>query len=59
MLTTFVVQEPQWVEHSDERFIYTKDFREPLILLIPRIEAMIMADMPNHFRLNEQRAAKI
>ncbi|WP_025652635.1 MULTISPECIES: ATP-binding protein [Psychrobacter] len=43
----------QWVEHSDERFIYTKDFREPLILMIPRIEAMIMDDMPNHFRLNE------
>ena len=43
----------QWVEDSDERFIYTKDFREPLILMIPRIEAMIMDDMPNHFRLNE------
>ncbi|MGP5202718.1 ATP-binding protein [Psychrobacter aquimaris] len=43
----------QWVEDSDERFIYTKDFREPLIVMIPRIEAMIMDDMPNHFRLNE------
>ena len=43
----------QWVEDSDDRFIYTKDFREPLIVMIPRIEAMIMDDMPNHFRLGE------
>ena len=43
----------RWVEDSDERFMYTKDFREPLIAMIPRIEAIIMDDMPNHFRLDD------
>lgn len=43
----------RWVEDSDERFMYTKDFREPLIEMIPRIEAIIMDDMPNHFRLDD------
>lgn len=43
----------KWVEDSDERFMYTKDFREPLISMIPRIEAIIMDDMPNHFRLDD------
>ena len=43
----------QWVEDADERFLYTKDFREPLVTMIPRVEAMIMDDMPNHFRLED------
>lgn len=47
------IQGTQWVEDPDQRFTTTLDFREPLLRLIPRLEAAILDDMPRHFRLNE------
>ena len=43
----------QWVEDPDQRFVTTLDFREPLIRLIPKLEATILDDLPKHFRLKE------
>ena len=43
----------QWVEESDQRFLYTKDFRESLISVVPRLEGVILDDMPNYFNLEE------
>ncbi|WP_374480480.1 ATP-binding protein [Zoogloea sp.] len=43
----------QWVEDPDQRFATTLDIREPLIRLIPKLEASILDDMPRHFRLRE------
>lgn len=42
-----------WVEDPEQRFATTLDFREPLLRLIPRLEATILDDMPRHFQLNE------
>lgn len=47
------IQGTQWVEDPEQRFAITQDFREPLIRLIPRLEATILDDMPRHFRLRE------
>lgn len=47
------IQGTQWVEDPEQRFATTQDFREPLIRLIPRLEATILDDMPRHFRLRE------
>jgi len=43
----------QWVEDPEQRFVTTLDLREPLLRLIPKMEAAILNDMPNHFRLEE------
>ena len=43
----------QWVEDPDQRFSITLDLREPLLRLIPKLEATITDDLPRHFRLNE------
>jgi len=43
----------QWVEDPDQRFATTQDIREPLLRLIPKLEAAILDDMPRHFRLRE------
>ena len=43
----------QWVENPEQRFAYTQDFRQPIISLIPKLEATILDDMPRYFRLNE------
>ncbi|MCW8127886.1 ATP-binding protein [Microbulbifer halophilus] len=47
------IQGTQWVEDPEQRFATTIDFREPLLRLIPRLEAAILDDMPRHFRLRE------
>ena len=41
----------QWVEDPNHRFLTTLDFREPLIRLIPKLEAAILDDLPRHFRI--------
>jgi ATP-dependent DNA helicase RecG len=43
----------EWVENAEQRFVTTLDFREPLIHLIPRLEAIILDDMPRYFGLEE------
>ena len=43
----------QWVEDPEQRFATTQDIREPLLRLIPKLEAVILDDMPRHFRLRE------
>lgn len=43
----------QWVEDPDQRFSITLDLRDPLLRLIPKLEATITDDLPRHFRLNE------
>lgn len=43
----------QWVEDADQRFATTLDLREPLLRLIPRLEATILDDLPRHFHLEE------
>ncbi|WP_423709299.1 ATP-binding protein [Undibacterium sp. WLX3042] len=43
----------QWVEDPEQRFATTLDIREPLLRLIPKLEAAILDDMPRHFRLRE------
>ena len=47
------IQGTQWVENPDQRFTTTLDIREPLLRLIPKLEAHILDDMPRHFRLLE------
>lgn len=47
------IQGTQWVEDPEQRFATTLDIREPLLRLIPKLEATILDDMPRHFRLNE------
>ncbi|WP_417614407.1 ATP-binding protein [Oceanisphaera sp.] len=47
------IQGTQWVEDPEQRFTSTLDFREPLLRLIPRLEATILDDMPRHFQLHE------
>lgn len=47
------IQGTKWVEDPDARFATTQDFREPLIRLIPKLEATILDDMPRHFQLKE------
>ncbi|OQX15738.1 MAG: ATP-dependent DNA helicase RecG [Thiothrix lacustris] len=43
----------EWVENAEQRFVTTLDLREPLIRMIPRLEATILDDMPRYFRLQE------
>ncbi|MEE3690466.1 ATP-binding protein [Glaesserella parasuis] len=43
----------QWIDDDEQRFLYTKDFRESLLTLIPRLEAMILDDIPEYFNLEE------
>ncbi|MEC9039926.1 ATP-binding protein [Marinobacter sp. bablab_jr008] len=43
----------QWVEDPEQRFQTTLDLREPLLRLIPKLEATILDDLPKHFRLDE------
>ncbi|UCZ56145.1 putative DNA binding domain-containing protein [Desulfurispirillum indicum] len=43
----------QWVEDLDQRFMTTLDIREPLLRLIPKLEATILDDLPRHFHLDE------
>lgn len=43
----------QWVEDPEQRFQTTLDLREPLLRLIPKLEATILDDLPKHFRLAE------
>ena len=48
----------QWVENPEQRFATTLDLREPLLRLIPKLEANILDDLPKHFHLengNSQR----
>ncbi|WP_228287834.1 ATP-binding protein [Thiothrix subterranea] len=47
------IQGTQWVEDPEQRFMTTFDLREPLLRLIPKLEATILDDMPRHFRLKE------
>ncbi len=47
------IQGSQWVEDPEQRFMTTFDLREPLLRLIPKLEATILDDMPRHFRLKE------
>ena len=43
----------QWVEDPEQRFAITLDIREPLLRLIPKLEATISDDLPRHFRLKD------
>ncbi len=43
----------RWVEDPENRFQYSIDLREPLVRLIPKMEHIIMSDMPRYFRLEE------
>jgi len=43
----------QWVEDPAQRFMTTLDLREPLLRLIPKLEATIADDLPHHFRLKD------
>ena len=43
----------KWVEDPEHRFATTLDLREPLLRLIPKLEATITDDLPRHFRLKE------
>ena len=43
----------EWVENPEQRFQYSLDLREPLIRLIPKLENVILDEMPYHFRLDE------
>jgi ATP-dependent DNA helicase RecG len=43
----------RWVENPHQRFEITHDFREPLLRLIPKIEATILDDLPRHFRQDD------
>ena len=43
----------QWVEDPEQRFATTLDLREPLLRLIPKLEAAIVDDLPRHFHLEE------
>ncbi|HAS3641326.1 TPA: ATP-dependent DNA helicase RecG [Vibrio cholerae] len=43
----------QWVDNPEQRFATTLDLREPLLRLIPKLEATITDDLPRHFKLNE------
>jgi ATP-dependent DNA helicase RecG len=43
----------RWVEDPENRFQYSIDLREPLIQLIPKMERIIMNDLPRYFRLEE------
>lgn len=43
----------RWVEEPDYRFQYSIDLREPLLKLLPKIENIIMDDMPRYFHLEE------
>lgn len=43
----------QWVENPDQRFDTTLDLREPLLRLIPKLEATILDDLPHHFHLED------
>ena len=43
----------QWVEDPEQRFATTLDIREPLLRLIPKLEATISDDLPRHFRLKD------
>ncbi|MGY0150900.1 ATP-binding protein [Edwardsiella tarda] len=43
----------QWVDDPEQRFATTLDLREPLLRLIPKLEATITDDLPRHFKLNE------
>jgi ATP-dependent DNA helicase RecG len=43
----------QWVEDPEQRFQTTLDLREPLLRLIPKLEAAIADDLPKHFRLRD------
>ena len=47
------VQGTKWVEDAEQRFVYTQDFRQPIISLIPKLEATILDDLPRYFRLQE------
>ncbi len=43
----------EWVEDPHQRFEYSLDLRESLITLIPKIENVILDEIPRHFRLEE------
>ena len=43
----------EWLENPEKRFEYTSDFLEPLLLLLPRLEAMVMDDIPRKFALRD------
>ncbi|CZP19598.1 RNA-binding domain-containing protein [Legionella pneumophila] len=43
----------RWVEDPENRFQYSVDLQEPLIQLIPKMEQIIMNDLPRYFRLEE------
>ena len=43
----------KWVEDPHNRFETTLDMREPLLRLIPKVEAAILDDLPRHFRLKD------
>ena len=43
----------EWVGDAEERFVTTLDLREPLLRLIPQLEAAVMDDMPRYFILEE------
>lgn len=48
----------QWVEDPQQRFDTTLDLREPLLTLIPKLEATILDDLPKHFRLEEGKTQR-
>lgn len=43
----------RWVEDPENRFQFSIDLQEPLIQLIPKLERIIMNDLPRYFRLEE------
>lgn len=43
----------EWVKDPEQRFEYSLDLREPLLTLIPKLENMILDDMPRYFCLEE------
>lgn len=43
----------EWLEDPEKRFEYSTDFLEPLITLLPRLEAAVMDDIPRTFALKD------
>jgi ATP-dependent DNA helicase RecG len=48
----------EWVPNPDERYQAVTEFREPLLLAIPRIIALIINDLPKAFRLEDNEVQR-
>jgi ATP-dependent DNA helicase RecG len=48
----------EWVPNPDERYQAVTEFRESLLLAIPRIVALVINDLPKAFRLEENEVQR-